>query len=509
MDQKTAAASSEGDGHGSDIERQVRKLNVILDVARAMGAKRDFDALLDLIAEASRRVVEADRCTLYIYDREAGELWSKIAHGESQKIRLAIGKGIAGFVARTREPLIIQDAYADSRFNRDVDRTTGYRTRNILCVPMVDDAGNITGVIQVLNKRDDLPFDTADQDLLLALGGQAAVALQNAILHQEIQRLFDSFIKASVYAIEARDPTTHGHSERVAELTVALARSLEHQTSGPYVGIALGDEVIRELRYAALLHDFGKVGVRENVLLKENKLYPHEFALISARFDFVRRTIEHRYALRRCDLLQQGPAVATSDELNKLEQACAADLCALDEALDLVIACNRPTVLDDGNFSKLQALGEVTYQDVRGITRPLLTTEEIACLSIRRGSLNNEERHEIEAHVEFTFKFLSQIPWTRELKNVPTIAYAHHEKLSGQGYPRGLSADQIPLQARMMSIADMYDALTASDRPYKKAVPHDKAINILLDECKRGSLDPDLLRIFVESGVFQVVRKGE
>ncbi|MBN2358799.1 MAG: GAF domain-containing protein [Deltaproteobacteria bacterium] len=495
--------------HTSDIERRVRKLNVILDVARAMGAKRDFDALLDLIAEASRRVVEADRCTLYIYDREAGELWSKIAHGESQKIRLAIGKGIAGFVARTREPLIIKDAYADPRFNRDVDRTTGYRTRNILCVPMVDDIGSITGVIQVLNKRDGLDFDVDDQDLLLALGGQAAVALQNATLHAEIQRLFDSFIKASVYAIEARDPTTHGHSERVAELTVALARALEHQTSGPYVGIVLGEEVIRELRYAALLHDFGKVGVRENVLLKENKLYPHEFALISARFDFVRRTVEYDFARRRGELLQGGPADAVRLQLEELEREAAAELRMLDDALDLVIACNRPTVLDDGNFEKLQKLGAYTYRDARGISRPLLTSEEIACLSIRRGSLNNEERHEIEAHVEFTYKFLSQIPWTRELKNVPSIAYAHHEKLSGEGYPRGLLADQIPLQARIMSIADMYDALTAADRPYKKAVPHDRAIDILLSEVKRGSLDPDLLRIFVEAGVYQVVRKND
>jgi HD-GYP domain-containing protein (c-di-GMP phosphodiesterase class II) len=484
------------------LVRRNAKLTHILDVAKGLSTIRDFDALLELVLREAKEVVEADRLSLFILDRERGELWTKIAQGlGKQEIRIPVGVGIAGAVAQSKQPLLIQDAYADPRFNRAVDLKTGYRTRNILAVPMLNMEEEVTGVIQALNKSAERNFTGEDQELLMALGGQAAVAVENALLHQDIERLFEGFIRASVYAIEARDPTTSGHSERVATLTVGIAENLDRVTTGPYAGVRLRTAEVRELRYAALLHDFGKVGVREHVLVKANKLYPHEMELLQQRFMLARKTRELDHFKRRVQTALGGELDFLRQNLSKLDAELEADLKQLDGFLEFIMACNRPTLLEAGGFERLSEIATLSYPFLGGQTRPLLSPEEVRNLSITRGSLNNEERKEIESHVTHTFRFLCQIPWTRELKRVPEIAYAHHEKLDGKGYPRSLGSSEIPVQARMMTVADIYDALTASDRPYKRAVPHVKAIDILKDECRRGQVDAALLDIFVESEV--------
>ncbi|MEW5851898.1 MAG: HD domain-containing phosphohydrolase [Myxococcota bacterium] len=486
----------------TELEHRNAKLTRILDVAKAMGSERDFTALLETVLREAKEVVEADRLSLFILDRERGELWTKIAQGlGSQEIRIPIGVGIAGAVAQSKEPLLIPDAYADPRFNRSVDLKTGYRTRNILTVPMLNMAREVTGVIQALNKTENRDFTAEDQELLMALGGQAAVAVENALLHQDIERLFEGFIRASVYAIEARDPTTSGHSERVAQLTVGIAEHLDRLVTGPYAGVRLRAAEVRELRYAALLHDFGKVGVREHILVKSNKLFPHEFELLRARFDFVRRSRELEFWKRKANALMASDVEAARREVLALDEALAKELKELDGFFEFVAACNRPTVLEQGGFERLSEIARNTYEDLGGAVKPLLTPDEVKNLSLARGSLNNDERREIESHVTHTFRFLCQIPWTRELKRVPEIAYAHHEKLNGKGYPRALPSNEIPVQSKMMTIADIYDALTASDRPYKRAVPHVKAIDILRDEAQRGAVDELLLDVFVGAEV--------
>jgi len=486
-----------------ELNRRNAKLNRILEVAKALGSIRELDGLLDRVLTEAKEVVEADRLSLFILDRERGELWTKIAQGlGSQEIRIPVGSGIAGAVAQSRQPLLIPDAYADPRFNRTVDLRTGYRTRNILTVPMLNTAGEVTGVIQALNKNQERDFTAEDQDLLMALGGQAAVAVENALLQQDIERLFEGFIRASVYAIEARDPTTSGHSERVAVLTVGIAEQLDRLTTGPYANVRLRTQEVRELRYAALLHDFGKVGVREHVLIKANKLYPQEYELLRQRFALARRSREMEHYKRKSDLVLSAQDMATARAMAaSLEEGLQHELAELDGFLEFVAACNRPTVLEEGGFEKLSEIARRTWVDLGGETKPLLAADEVKNLSIPRGSLNADERREIESHVTHTFRFLCQIPWTRELRRVPEIAYAHHEKLDGKGYPRALTSDVIPVQSKMMTIADIYDALTASDRPYKRAVPHVKALDILRDEVRRGQVDPNLLDLFVETEV--------
>lgn len=484
--------------------RRVDKLSSILEVAKAMSAQRNLDTLLPLILREAAQVVEAERCSLFIVDRARGELWSRVAQGARGEIRVPLGQGLAGSVAQSGELINLRDAYDDPRFQRDWDQKNNFRTKAVLCVPMRDTRGDITGVLQALNAHDGA-FDDEDEELLLALGGQAAQAIENAMLHEEINSLFEGFVQASVMAIESRDPTTAGHSGRVASLTVALAQATENSPAGPYRDTRFSPEQMQEIRYASLLHDFGKIGVREPVLVKAEKLYPHELEVLKQRFELARKDRQLASMGRRIDALKlRGERELGAIEAEEAERL-ARELKELDEALEFVLQCNRPTVLAQGGFERLTTLGSLSFQDSHERPQLVLTPNDVQVLSIPRGSLSATERREIESHVTHTFRFLSQIPWTRTLKRVPEIAYAHHEKLDGKGYPRAVATDGIPVQSKMMAISDIYDALTASDRPYKKAIPHELALDILRKEADGGQLDKALFTIFVEAEVAKKV----
>lgn len=487
--------------------RRNAKLQRLLEVAKSLGAEKDVDKLLETILTQASKIIDADRCSLFIVDREKNQLWSKIAQGIAKEgtsggvIRIPIGKGIAGQCAETGKVINIADPYADPRFNPAVDKSTGYRTTSILTVPMLGTESGVTGVIQALNKKSGgTGFTLEDEELLLALGGSAAVALENAFLHRDIERLFEGFIRASVYAIEARDPTTSGHSERVAVLTVAVAEAVNKAPPPEHRDVHFNEQELREVRYAALLHDFGKVGVRENVLVKANKLYPHELDQMRERFEHARARADVHFLEKKLELLKPaGFHGAACEQCAKLDEERTKSQAEIEEMWTFIQACNRPTVLEQGGFERLQDMQKRTFTNRQGENVVLLSDHERVNLSIPRGSLNQEERLEIESHVTHTYHFLRQIPWTRDLRMVPEIAFKHHEKLTGNGYPRKVPAEQIPPQTRIMTITDIYDALTASDRPYKKALPHEKAIDILNDEAKKGFIDKSLLNVFIES----------
>ena len=487
------------------LQTRVEKLGGILEVAKALVAERDLDRLLKLIVGAAARVVDADRCSLFLVDRERSELWTKVAQGLALKeIRIPMDRGIAGAVASGNVAINIPDAYADPRFNQAVDKQTGYRTRSILCVPMRSLEGEVVGVLQALNKLDEKPFTEEDEELLGALGGQAAAAVNNALLHQEIEQLFEGFVRASVVAIESRDPTTAGHSGRVARLSVGLGDVLPRagDSAGKWKGSSLNTQERQELRYAALLHDFGKVGVRENVLVKANKLEPLELENLRGRFETIFTQEELASEREKVAMLLRYPPDEGRQRLAEIEERLAAKKKDLTNMFEFVVSCNRPTILPEGTFDRLHEIARGTFQGpFGGEARPVLSENEVIKLSVRKGSLTEEERREIESHVTHTFRFLTQIPWTRTLRRVPDIAYGHHEKLTGRGYPRSLKETEIALPTRMMTISDIFDALTASDRPYKRAVPKEKAYDILLDEAKRGEVDGDLLRVFIEADV--------
>ncbi len=482
------------------LQRRVKKLESVLDIARVMTSEHELDRLLQIIVEAATEVVEADRCSLWIVDRDSGQVWTKVAEGlgDAEELRMPLGSGIAGQVAATGDIINIVNAYEDDRFNPEIDRFTGYTTETILAVPMRHQKGGITGVLQALNRKNGKPFDVDDAELLVALGANAAAAIENAMLHEDIDKLFEGFVKAAVTAIESRDPTTSGHSERVAILTLGIAETTSKVEVGTYADVDFTPEEMRELRYASLLHDFGKVGVRENVLVKANKLYPWELDSIEDRFHGLRLQRENAFLKETIARMAEGKKL-DSMYRDKLRREFA----EADEFLEFVRRCNLPAVLAEDGFDRLKEIAAVTFADRLGQTAPILTINEIQRLSIPRGSLDANERQEIESHVTHTYRFLKQIPWTKNLKRVPAIAYGHHEKLNGRGYPQQLVEEEIPVQTRMMTIADIYDALTARDRPYKKAVPLDKALDILHVEAKQGYLDSDLLKVFVDAKIYE------
>ncbi|MCU1331644.1 MAG: metal dependent phosphohydrolase, partial [Candidatus Angelobacter sp.] len=333
--------------------------------------------------------------------------------------------------------------------------------------------------------------------------GQAAVALENSQLYDSIQRLFEGFVRAAVTAIETRDPATSGHSFRVANLTVALAEAVDRVDSGPYKGVQFSRDQMREIRYASLLHDFGKVGVREEVLVKAKKLYPAQLEVIKQRLGLVRRTLQNESLKLRMDFLLQNGNEKFHAAQKEFDSRLSDQLRQIDEYAEAIVWANEPTVLPEGNFDQLMEIANLQYEDLSGKKQPILTLEEIQMLSIRKGSLDEEERLQIESHVLHTLSFLQQIPWTNELRNVPEIARGHHEKLNGTGYPYRLSAPEIPVQTRMMTISDIFDALAAADRPYKKAVSIERALEILELSVDDGELDPGLFEIFLSAKIFE------
>ena len=432
-------------------------------------------------------------------------------------------QSIAGYVVKTGEIVNLEDAYhlpdlVPYSFNRKIDEGSGYRTKSMLTVPMRNPKGEIVGVVQLINAKrhwdaklsslsavvgEVVPFHIRQQEMVTSLASQAAVALENSRLYEAIQKLFEGFVKAAVTAIESRDPTTSGHSFRVANLTVALAETVDRSTDPVYGAVRFTRDQMKEIRYASLLHDFGKVGVREEVLVKAKKLYPAQLELIKQRFHFVKRSMQVASLQKQLDyVLEKGrdEYLARRGDFNA---EMAEQLKEVDGYFATVLQSNEPTVLPEGSFDKLTEIAARHFLDFDGCDESLLNPDEVRLLSIRKGSLDESERLQIESHVVHTFNFLNQIPWTREISNIPEIARSHHEKLTGRGYPNKLNAPEIPLQTRMMTISDIFDALAASDRPYKRAVPVEKAIQILEMEMKDGNIDGNLFKLFVEAKMWE------
>ena len=515
----------------NELQRARGEIDQLNETGIALSTQRDRESLLNLILQKSREITHSDAGSLYLVEEnEHGRrrLRFKITQNDSvtfpfsESVLPIDTSSIAGYVALTGDEVNLADVYQippsfPFGFNRKFDEESGYRCKSMLVVAMKNPQGDITGVVQLINcKRiPDLRVDrrTADEivipfpdqcrPLLRSLASQAAVALENIRLYESIETLFEGFVRASVSAIEARDPTTYGHSFRVADLTVGLAEVVDRDDSAHFRDIRFNRTEMKEIRYASLLHDFGKVGVREEVLVKAKKLYPMQLDLVKQRFAYARKTLEHEQSERKLTyLLEKGREEFLARQA-EFQRDLEEQLRELDEFFDFIVKCNEPTVLREGNFERLNELAARQFVDPEG-SQPLLTSHEIKLLSISQGNLDERERRQIELHVNHTMSFLRQIPWTREIKNIPAIASAHHEKLDGTGYPHNLSASQIPFQSKMMTISDIYDALSATDRPYKKAVRSDQALDILFDEAKRGLVDRELLRLFHEAEIYRL-----
>ena len=509
-----------------EAEQTRKELEELNAIGVSLSAERDTDALLALILTKARAITNSDAGSIYLVEEpEEGQrrLRFKLAQNDFVQVPFTeftmpiSEESVAGHVALSGELLHLEDAYvpppgAPYQINRSFDQQVGYRTKSMLVVAMRTPTGDTIGVLQLINckrdghrrfpsveaiEREAVPYPARFIGLAASLASQAAVALHNSRLLDNIRTLFEGFVAASVTAIESRDPTTSGHSFRVADLTVALAAAADRADSGPFRDLRFSPDEMKTIRYASLLHDFGKVGVREEVLVKAKKLYPGHLEVIGQRVELIKRGVQLRYSRRQLDLLLGESRERVLEEVAVADADLAVILQELDQHLKAVVAANEPTVMAEDTASRIKHLALTSFMDHLGESRTVITPEEARILSIARGSLTPEEFTQIQSHVVHTFQFLSQIPWTRELRLVPEIARSHHEKLNGSGYPNQIQDGQIPIQSRMMTISDIFDALTASDRPYKAAVPVDRALDILGFERKSGALDSDLLELFI------------
>ncbi len=509
--------------------RQHRQFEELNRIGIALSAEKDIAKLQDFILMTMRQLTNADGASLWLKtvgDHDEPMLFLASSQNTSidntyQAFKVPVDeKSVVGYTVSVGTSQIYDDAYhpppGKPQGGKGFDAQFGYRTKSMLTVPMRNYNNEVVGAIQLINAKrrfethltvasvetEVVSFRPEDLEMIESIASQAAVALDNKNLLDSIQALFDGFVQASVTAIEQRDPSTAGHSGRVEALTTALARAVTGLGAGKYRDVYLTDDQFKELRYACLLHDFGKVGVREHILIKAKKLMPGQLEVIQSRFQFVERSVQVKYATEKLEAMRSGSGSATV--LAEIDKRLEEELAQLNQWVQSIVSANEPTVLPEDKASMLEFLSQQTYYDMSGKPHPMLDPQEFRFLSIRKGTLDPQERLEMESHVTHSFHFLTKIPWTPIMRGIPEIAYGHHEKLDGSGYPRRLSGDQIPVQARMMTISDIFDALTAQDRPYKRAVPVRTALDILHAEAAEGKLDKDLLDVFVDKKIYHV-----
>lgn len=519
-------------------------LESLIDIGKSLTLEKDSDRLLRQILYLSKKITGADAGSIYITEKDGQgvkRLRFKYSHTFSKELAYEEftmpfdESSIAGHVALSGQVLNIADVYdleedAPVSFNRSFDQTHNYRTKSMLVVPMRNHLDQVIGVIQLINCKETgekytgneayelllkepqdfeqgvVPFDSRYENLMQAVASQAAIALENNRMILQIERQFDEFVKASVTAIESHDPATSGHSFRVAAMCVNMAHIINLQKSGPLAEVQFSETQIKELEMAGLLHDFGKVYIDPGIFLKGEKLYPHDFVHLKLRLSYLYRSMELCYA-RELLALKSQPETTVREKIDRLQKDGEAKLEALREIMVLVTELNKPSILNEDRNVLIQGILSqapgLECEDLEGSHIPLLKREEIENFRIARGTLNREERRIIESHVEHTYAFVSKIPWPVEYQQIPEIARKHHEKLDGSGYPDKIQGrDNIPIQSRIMTIADIYDALAAADRPYKKAMELKRVFAILREEAAENKLDGELLELFISEKAY-------
>lgn len=503
----TRFLGAEGPLPQSDLQKTVRKLHAMAQVSIALGAVTDRATLIEKIMNfifelfplAERAFIllklnERDAPTPVAARRRDGTIENP------QQVR--ISRTIVNEVLNKKQSILSVDTLSDRHF-AEHDSIVAQAIRSVMCVPLILEQ-EVLGLIQVDTSSDPYAFKEADLEMLTGVCAETAVALKNFQLYSDIERLLDGFVRASVQAIEERDPVTAGHSFRVAAYAEHLATMVDRADAPTLRQVMFSKEQLREIRYAALLHDFGKVGVREHVLRKEKKLHLSDLRLLEHRFKYARAALERQAYRNLADLhLQRALSMAAfQEEKRRIDQDLSEEFARLDRFLAAIQRANEPAIQAGDALPELHELREYAYREADGSAVHLIDECEFSALSLAKGCLTADERRQIESHVADSYSFLILIPWTRDLAGVPAIAHGHHEKLDGSGYPMGLRGAQISMQTRILTICDIYDALTAGDRPYKKAVPVDAALELMASECRAGHLDSSLFNVFVESKVW-------
>ncbi len=497
---------------------QIRRLTRI---GTALSAERNLERLFEMIIEEARKFTNADGGTLYLMSDDETELRFTIVQTETLQVRMGGAGGtitwkpvrlhnpdgtpnygnVSAYVALTGKIINIPDVYDSEGFDfkgtRNFDSQTGYRSKSMLVVPMKNHLNDIIGVLQLLNARDDtdqavVPFSFECQEMTESLASQAAVALSNKRLIHELESLMESFIRAIATAIDEKSPYTGGHVRRVAELTMDIARKINDMTQGPYATVHFSDDELHELQIAAWLHDVGKIATPEYVVDKATKLETISDGIENLKLRFELLRLQEINRRRNSQLTRE----SGSDEQDDFERT-------LDEEFRFLSEANRAGErMSDEMMDRVKAIATRTWER-EGKLEKVLTEREVERLNVRQGTLTAAERAIIMNHATVTHKILSQLPFPKKLRHVPEYAASHHEALNGKGYPRGIDASQLPLQARILALADVFEALTAKDRPYKRANTLAQAMHILTLMAKDRHIDPDLFDFFNSEGIYR------
>lgn len=515
-----------------NIEDQFDHIKKLTQIGVALSSEKNLDRLLEMIIDGAMLFTHADGGTLYIMSDDESSLQFAIVQTGSLNIHMGGTSGkitwppvplkhsdgsfnyanVSAYAALSGEVVNIPDVYDAKGFNfegtRHFDKNTGYRSRSMLVAPMRNHENTIIGVLQLINAREPstgkvIPFSLESQSITESLASQAAVALTNHRLIQELQILLESFIKSIAAAIDEKSPYTGGHVRRVAELTMTIARRINEISDGPYATVSFNENELEELRLAAWLHDIGKITTPEHIVDKRSKLETivNRIDLLTIRFELLRR----QHEIEKLKINPVGEAKTAQNDPLADDGSFFKDL--EDDYQFLLKTNDGSEPLTEDHLARLQKIAQRTYF-IEKQAYPLLNEDELQNLSIRQGTLSMEERNIINNHARVTYKMLSQLPFPRKLRHIADYAAAHHERMNGTGYPSGLSGDAISLQSRILALADVFEALTAKDRPYKKAITLSQAIKIIGFMVKDGHIDPDLFELFVRERIYHdYVRK--
>ena len=514
----------------TDLFRRLDQLN---DIGAALSKERDINRLLESILLAAKTITHADGGTLYRLTEDAQHLSFEIMRTDSLNIRLGGTTGnpisfpqvalvnergepnnsmIAAYAAINDKTVNIADAYSEAGFDfsgtRRFDEKTGYRSTSFLTVPMKNHENEVIGVLQLINAIDPqsgkvVPFSYADQRLAESLASQAAIALTNRLLITQLEELFEAFIGLINLAIDEKSPYTGGHCERVPVLTMMLAEAASNTSSGPLASFKMSDKDRYELKIAGLLHDCGKVTTPVHVVDKATKLQTifDRIHLVDTRFEVLKRDMEIDALKRKLAINLLNDAEAE----HRIDAELAEALKTLDEEREFLRRSNigSEAMRPEDQQRVADIAGKYRWRDPSGATVDFLSPDEAENLAIRAGTLTAAERNIINYHIVATIKMLEQLPWPNHLTNVPEYAGGHHERMDGKGYPKGLTRDQMSIQARVMGIADIFEALTARDRPYKDGMKLSQAVSILSKFAQNGHIDPDLFEIFIRERIYE------